>query len=45
VKPCCDAARANGFKSVISVDLIYGLPKQNVISFNRTLEQVIRPLA
>ncbi|MFI3121151.1 MAG: oxygen-independent coproporphyrinogen III oxidase, partial [Methylococcaceae bacterium] len=36
-----DAARANGFKSV-SVDLIYGLPKQNVISFNHTLEEVIR---
>ena len=36
-----DAARANGFKSV-SVDLIYGLPKQNVISFNRTLEQSCR---
>ncbi|MFA7280216.1 MAG: oxygen-independent coproporphyrinogen III oxidase [Sterolibacterium sp.] len=36
-----EAARANGFKSV-SVDLIYGLPKQNVISFNRTLEEVIR---
>ncbi|HMV53558.1 MAG TPA: oxygen-independent coproporphyrinogen III oxidase, partial [Rhodocyclaceae bacterium] len=35
-----EAARATGFKSV-SVDLIYGLPKQNVISFNRTLEQVI----
>jgi oxygen-independent coproporphyrinogen-3 oxidase len=35
-----DAARANGFKS-ISMDLIYGLPKQNVISFNRTLEQVL----
>ena len=35
------AARANGFKS-ISVDLIYGLPKQNVISFNRTLEEIIR---
>jgi len=34
------AARANGFKS-ISVDLIYGLPKQNVISFNRTLEEII----
>ena len=26
----------------MSVDLIYGLPKQNVISFNRTLEEVIR---
>jgi len=36
-----EAARANGFKSV-SVDLIYGLPKQNVISFNHTLEEVIR---
>ncbi len=35
-----DAARGNGFKSV-SMDLIYGLPKQNVISFNRTLEQVL----
>ncbi len=35
-----DAARATGFRSV-SIDLIYGLPKQNVISFNRTLEQVI----
>lgn len=35
-----DAARATGFKSV-SMDLIYGLPKQNVISFNRTLEQVL----
>jgi len=35
-----DAARAHGFKS-ISVDLIYGLPKQNVISFNRTLEQIL----
>ena len=28
------------FKS-ISVDLIYGLPHQNIISFNRTLERVI----
>lgn len=35
-----EAARANGFKSV-SVDLIYGLPKQNVIGFNRTLERVL----
>jgi oxygen-independent coproporphyrinogen-3 oxidase len=34
------AARASGFKSV-NVDLIYGLPKQNVIGFNRTLEKVI----
>lgn len=35
-----EAARATGFKS-ISMDLIYGLPKQNVISFNRTLEKVL----
>jgi len=35
-----DAARTTGFRS-ISLDLIYGLPKQNVISFNRTLEQVL----
>lgn len=35
-----EAARASGFKSV-SIDLIYGLPKQNVISFNRTLETII----
>lgn len=34
------AARANGFKS-ISVDLIYGLPFQTLISFNQTLEKVI----
>jgi oxygen-independent coproporphyrinogen-3 oxidase len=33
-------ARGAGFKSV-NVDLIYGLPKQNVIGFNRTLETVI----
>ena len=36
-----DAARDFGFKSV-SVDLIYGLPKQNVISFNHTLDEVIK---
>jgi oxygen-independent coproporphyrinogen-3 oxidase len=36
-----EAARASGFKSV-SVDLIYGLPRQNVISFNRTLETIIQ---
>lgn len=35
-----DSARATGFKS-ISMDLIYGLPRQNMISFNRTLEQVL----
>jgi oxygen-independent coproporphyrinogen-3 oxidase len=36
-----EAARSSGFKSV-SVDLIYGLPKQNVISFNHTLDEVIK---
>jgi oxygen-independent coproporphyrinogen-3 oxidase len=35
-----DSAREFGFKSV-SVDLIYGLPKQNVISFNKTLDEVL----
>jgi len=36
-----EAARATGFKS-ISVDLIYGLPHQNVISFNHSLDEVIK---
>ena len=35
-----DAARANGFKS-ISIDLIYGLPRQTVSGFARTLERVL----
>ena len=35
-----DAARANGFRS-ISIDLIYGLPRQTVRGFERTLERVI----
>ncbi len=35
-----DAAREFGFKG-ISVDLIYGLPKQNVAAFDRTLDAVI----
>jgi oxygen-independent coproporphyrinogen-3 oxidase len=35
-----DAARASGFRSA-SVDLIYGLPKQTLDGFARTLEQVI----
>jgi oxygen-independent coproporphyrinogen-3 oxidase len=35
-----DAARAAGFSS-INVDLIYGLPKQNILGFNRTLGRVI----
>lgn len=34
-----DAARESGFRSV-SVDLIYGLPKQTIDGFSRTLEQV-----
>src|SRR5690606_2944637 len=35
-----DAARAAGFAS-INIDLIYGLPKQNILGFNRTLRRVI----
>lgn len=35
-----NAARANGFKSV-SIDLIYGLPKQNLDGFKATLDKVI----
>jgi oxygen-independent coproporphyrinogen-3 oxidase len=34
------AARSAGFRS-INADLIYGLPKQHVAGFNRTLERVI----
>lgn len=34
------AARQAGFAS-INVDLIYGLPRQNLLSFNRTLGRVI----
>jgi len=34
------AARANGFKSV-SIDLIYGLPKQTLEGFGETLDKVI----
>ena len=34
------AARREGFKSV-SMDLIYGLPKQTVLGFNQTLKKVI----
>jgi len=33
-------ARATGFRSV-NIDLIYGLPKQSVDSFSRTLDKVI----
>ncbi len=35
-----DAARAHGFASV-SVDLIYGLPRQNAFNFAATLEKVL----
>jgi oxygen-independent coproporphyrinogen III oxidase len=36
-----DDAHANGFNSV-SVDLIYGLPKQTVASFARTLDTILK---
>lgn len=35
-----EVARQTGFQS-INMDLIYGLPKQNVIGFNKTLQLVI----
>ena len=35
-----ESARAHGFKSV-NIDLIYGLPKQNVPGFMATLERVL----
>jgi len=35
-----DEARASGFRSV-NVDLIYGLPKQTLDSFNRTLDRTL----
>lgn len=35
-----EAARRRGFKS-ISVDLIYGLPFQSVVSFARTLDKIV----
>jgi len=40
VQRATDAARAVGFKSV-NYDLIYGLPKQTVITLQRTIEQTI----
>ncbi|MDQ1924000.1 oxygen-independent coproporphyrinogen III oxidase [Massilia pseudoviolaceinigra] len=36
-----DAAREAGFRSV-SIDLIYGLPKQNVFTMAQTIEKVIK---
>lgn len=43
-KAVIDLSRAHGFES-ISIDLIYGLPKQSVLSFKTTLEKVaeLRP--
>ena len=35
-----DACRASGFRSV-NIDLIYGLPKQNVAGFSQTLDTVL----
>lgn len=40
VEKCITQSRAVGFQS-INFDLIYGLPKQNLESFSRTLDQVI----
>ena len=40
VQSVIDAARESGFES-INVDLIYGLPKQTLLSFNRTLARVV----
>jgi oxygen-independent coproporphyrinogen-3 oxidase len=39
-KVVMEAARATGFSS-LSIDLIYGLPKQSIATFDRTLEQVL----
>jgi oxygen-independent coproporphyrinogen-3 oxidase len=35
-----EAARRMGFRS-LNVDLVYGLPRQNPVSFSRTLDEVI----
>lgn len=40
VQDLMQAARASGFQS-ISLDLIYGLPKQTAASFATTLEQIV----
>ena len=40
VQRVTEEARASGFRSV-NFDLIYGLPRQSLDSFNRTLDQVI----
>jgi oxygen-independent coproporphyrinogen-3 oxidase len=43
-KSVIEEARRSGFRS-INVDLIYGLPRQNLLTFNRTLARVaaLRP--
>ncbi len=40
VRRVLDEARASGFRSV-NFDLIYGLPKQTLDTFNRTLDKVL----
>ncbi|WP_066459366.1 oxygen-independent coproporphyrinogen III oxidase [Castellaniella caeni] len=40
VRTALQASRDNGFQS-INADLIYGLPKQTLASFSRTLDQLI----
>lgn len=40
VRTALQASRDNGFES-INADLIYGLPKQTLASFSRTLDQLI----
>jgi oxygen-independent coproporphyrinogen-3 oxidase len=40
VRSALQASRDNGFQS-INADLIYGLPKQTLASFSRTLDQLI----
>jgi oxygen-independent coproporphyrinogen III oxidase len=40
-KRAIDWIREAGFKS-LNIDLIYGLPHQDVVSFERTIEQVLR---
>ena len=39
-KATMEAARENGFES-INMDLIYGLPKQNRGTFEKTIDQVL----
>lgn len=41
VEQALEGSRANGFTS-INMDLIYGLPRQSVDSFSRTLDHLVR---